>query len=98
MEKQTVELLGDERVTGLRFADGSVLEVDFVVMAVGIVPNTSVAKASNMEAARGIVVNDLLQTSAPDVYAVGECTQHRGLCYGLVAPLFEQGAILAKHL
>lgn len=98
MEKQTVELLGDERVTGLRFADGSVLEVDFVVMAVGIVPNTSVAKASNMEVARGIVVNDLLQTSAPDVYAVGECTQHRGLCYGLVAPLFEQGAILAKHL
>ncbi|GIO01101.1 nitrite reductase [NAD(P)H] [Brevibacillus halotolerans] len=98
MEKQTVELLGDERVTGLRFADGSVLDADFVVMAVGIVPNTSVAKASNIEVARGIVVNDLLQTSAPDVYAVGECTQHRGLCYGLVAPLFEQGAILAKHL
>ncbi|AYB39452.1 nitrite reductase large subunit NirB [Brevibacillus laterosporus] len=98
MGKQTVELLGDERVTGLRFSDGSILEADFVVMAVGIVPNTSVAKASNIEVARGIVVNDLLQTSAPDVYAVGECSQHRGLCYGLVAPLFEQGAILAKQL
>ncbi|RAP28259.1 Nitrite reductase [Brevibacillus laterosporus] len=98
MGKQTAELLGDERVTGLRFTDGSILDADFVVMAVGIVPNTSVAKASNIEVARGIVVNDILQTSAPDVYAVGECNQHRGLCYGLVAPLFEQGAILAKHL
>lgn len=98
MGKQTAELLGDERVTGLRFTDGSILDADFVVMAVGIVPNTSVAKASNIEVARGIVVNDMLQTSAPDVYAVGECNQHRGLCYGLVAPLFEQGAILAKHL
>ncbi|QOS97350.1 NAD(P)/FAD-dependent oxidoreductase [Brevibacterium sp. JNUCC-42] len=98
MGKQTAELLGDERVTGLRFTDGSILDADFVVMAVGIVPNTSVAKASNIEVARGIVVNDILQTSALDVYAVGECNQHRGLCYGLVAPLFEQGAILAKHL
>lgn len=98
MEAQTAELLGDERVTGLRFADDSVLEADFVVMAVGIKPNTAVAKASGIEVNRGIVVNDYLQTSRKDVYSVGECTEHRGVCYGLVAPLFEQGAVLAKHI
>lgn len=98
MGKQTVELTGDERVTGLRFSDNSELEADLVVMAVGIKPNTDVAVASGMNVNRGIVVDDYMRTSLPDVYAVGECTEHRGVCYGLVAPLFEQGAVLAKHL
>lgn len=98
MGMQTVELLGDERVAGLKFADGSVLEAEFVVMAVGIKPNVAVAQASGIETKRGIVVNDYMQTSMPDVYAVGECNEHRGVCYGLVAPLFEQGMVLAKHL
>ncbi|WP_255668341.1 nitrite reductase large subunit NirB [Brevibacillus daliensis] len=94
----TSELLGGNRVTGLRFKDGSELEADFVVMAAGIIPNIDVAKASNITCGRGIEVDDYMRTSAPGVYAVGECNQHRGVCYGLVAPLYEQGAILAKHL
>ncbi|WP_040952095.1 nitrite reductase large subunit NirB [Gorillibacterium massiliense] len=96
--KQTAEILGDEKVTGLRFSDGSELEADFVVMAVGIRPNTVLAKTSGIEVNRGIVVNDFMASSAPDVYSVGECTEHRGICYGLVAPLFEQGMVLAKTL
>lgn len=98
MGAQTAELLGDTRVSGLRFADDSVLDAEFVVMAVGIKPNIKVAKESGIEVNRGIVVNDYMQTSMKDVYSVGECTEHRGTCYGLVAPLFEQGMILAKHI
>ncbi|ASA23183.1 nitrite reductase large subunit NirB [Paenibacillus donghaensis] len=98
MGKQTVELTGGERVNGLRFSDGTDLQADFVVMAVGIKPNTELARASGITVNRGIVVDDYLQTSIKNVYSVGECTEHRGLCYGLVAPLFEQGLVLAKHL
>lgn len=98
MQAQTVELLGDDRVSGLRFADDTVLEAQFVVMAVGIKPNVEVAKNSGIEVNRGIVVNDYMQTSMENVYSVGECNEHRGICYGLVAPLFEQGMVLAKHI
>ncbi|NUU62546.1 nitrite reductase large subunit NirB [Paenibacillus agri] len=98
MGMQTVELTGEQRVSGLRFSDGSELAADFVVMAVGIKPNVQLARDSGLEVNRGIVVNDYLQTSAEGVYSVGECTEHRGVCYGLVAPLFEQGMVLAKHL
>lgn len=98
MGAQTTELVGGSRVSGLRFADGTELEAEFVVMAVGIKPNVAVAKASGIEVNRGIVVNDYLQTSLEGVYSVGECTEHRGVCYGLVAPLFEQGMVLAKHI
>lgn len=98
MGKQTVELTGEQRVTGLRFSDDSVLAADFVVMAVGIKPNIALARESGITVNRGIVVNDYLQTSMDNVYSVGECTEHRGTCYGLVAPLFEQGMVLAKHL
>lgn len=98
MGKQTVELLGEDRVKGLRFSDGTELEAGFVVMAVGIKPNVAVAQASGIAVNRGIVVDDYLRTSMANVYAVGECDEHRGVCYGLVAPLFEQGMVLAKHL
>ncbi|MBW7476358.1 nitrite reductase large subunit NirB [Paenibacillus oenotherae] len=98
MEKGTSELIGGERVEGLRFTDGTELEADLVVMAVGIRPNTAVVEGSGIEVNRGIVVDDYMRTSAPGVYAVGECNEHRGVCYGLVAPLFEQGQILAKHI
>ncbi|MET3940640.1 nitrite reductase (NADH) large subunit [Paenibacillus sp. PvP094] len=98
MGAQTAELIGGERVEGLRFADDTVLDADFVVMAVGIKPNTIVARESGMEVNRGIIVDDYMQTSLEGVYSVGECTEHRGVCYGLVAPLFEQGMILAKHI
>ncbi|WP_339319659.1 nitrite reductase large subunit NirB [Paenibacillus sp. FSL R10-2734] len=98
MGKQTVELTGEQRVSGLRFSDGSTLEADFVVMAVGIKPNITLAKESGVSVNRGIVVDDYLQTSMQNVYSIGECAEHRGVCYGLVAPLFEQGMVLAKHL
>ncbi|MCV9951860.1 nitrite reductase large subunit NirB [Paenibacillus sp. BT-177] len=98
MQMQTAEVYGQDRVQGLRFSDGSELEADLVVMAVGIKPNIQVAVESGMETNRGIVVDDLMRTSLPDVYAVGECVEHRGICYGLVAPLFEQGSVIAKHL
>ncbi|MFE6795536.1 nitrite reductase large subunit NirB [Paenibacillus chitinolyticus] len=98
MGKQTKELTGGVRVEGLAFTDGTILETDFVVMAAGIKPNSALGAAGGLEVNRGIVVDDFMRTSAPDVYAVGECCEHRGVCYGLVAPLFEQGSVLAKHL
>jgi len=98
MEKQTVEILGDEHVTGLRFKDGSEIKADLVVMAIGIKPNIEVAKASGIYVNRGIVVNDFMETSVPDVYAVGECAEHREIVYGMVAPLYEQGKVLAARI
>jgi nitrite reductase (NADH) large subunit len=98
LEKQSAEIIGDNRVKGLKFKDGSVAEADLIVMAVGIRPNVELAKKMGLEVNPGIVVNDYLQTSAPNVYAVGECAMHSGIAYGLVAPLYEQGAVLAKHL
>ncbi|MED3622670.1 nitrite reductase large subunit NirB [Neobacillus thermocopriae] len=98
MEKETVEILGDERVIGLRFKDGSQIEADLVVMALGIRPNTEVAKNSGVYVNRGIVVNDYMETNVPHVYAVGECAEHREIVYGLVAPLYEQAKVLANHI
>lgn len=98
LEAQTTELYGDERVRGLRLADGSELAAELVVMAAGIRPNTAVAVGSGIAVNRGILVDDYMRTSLADVYAVGECAEHRGVCYGLVAPLFEQGAVLARHI
>lgn len=98
LSKQSAEIVGGKRVSGLKFKDGSVAAADLVVMAVGIRPNVEIAKRAGIEVLQGIVVDDYLRTSVPDVYAVGECAQHRGVAYGLVAPLYEQGAVLAKHL
>ncbi|GIP25335.1 nitrite reductase [NAD(P)H] [Paenibacillus sp. J23TS9] len=98
MGKKTTELIGGKRVEGLRFSDGTELACDFVVMAAGIKPNTGVAKVSGIAVNRGIIVDDFMRTSMHHVYAVGECNEHRGICYGLVAPLFEQGNVLAKHI
>ncbi|PTM57877.1 nitrite reductase large subunit NirB [Desmospora activa] len=98
MEKQTERIVGRSRASGLRFKDGSSLEVDLVVMAVGIKPRMQLAKASGLQINRGIVVDDFMATSLPHVYAVGECAEHRGTVYGLVAPHREQGAVLAKRL
>ncbi|CRK82404.1 nitrite reductase large subunit NirB [Neobacillus massiliamazoniensis] len=98
MEKESVEILGDERVTGLRFKDGSETEADLIVMSIGIRSNTDVARRSGIYVNRGIVVNDFMETSVPNVYAVGECAEHREIVYGLVAPLYEQGKILATRI
>jgi nitrite reductase (NADH) large subunit len=98
MEKETVEILGDERVTGLRFKDGTETAADLVVMAIGIKPNTAIAKNSGIYVNRGIVVNDFMETATGNVYAVGECAEHREIVYGLVAPLYEQGKVLASRI
>jgi nitrite reductase (NADH) large subunit len=98
MPAQTAAIVGDGRVRAVRFADGSELPADLVVMAVGIRPNVALAKASGIACERGVLVNDTMQTFDPRIYALGECVQHRGTCYGLVAPLFEQAKVLANHL
>jgi nitrite reductase (NADH) large subunit len=89
---------GQGRVTGLRLKDGRVLPADLVVMAVGIRPNTGLAREAGLAVKRGIVVADDLQTSDPSVYAIGECAEHRGVCYGLVEPAYEQARVLARTL
>jgi nitrite reductase (NADH) large subunit len=96
--KATTGLLGDGRVTGVRFADGSTIEGDMVVVSCGIRPNSNEAKAAGLLVDRGIVVDDQLRTSDPDVFAVGECAQHKGICYGIVDPLYEQARVLADIL
>ncbi|QCU13684.1 nitrite reductase large subunit [Bacillus subtilis] len=98
LEKQTEEIVGDDRVEGLRFKDGTSIEADLVVMAVGIRPNTTLGAESGIPVNRGIIVNDYMQTEIPHIYAVGECAEHRGIAYGLVAPLYEQARVLAKHI
>ena len=100
LEKNTQELIGDAngRVTSIRFTDGEAIPADLVVMAVGIRPNTTLAEASGIHCNRGIVVNDTMQTFDPRIYAVGECVNHRGIAYGLVAPLFEMAKVCANHL
>ncbi|MBT2168766.1 MULTISPECIES: NADPH-nitrite reductase [Bacillus] len=98
LEKQTEEIVGDDRVEGLRFKDGTSIEADLVVMAVGIRPNTTLGAESGIPVNRGIIVNDYMQTEIPHIYAVGECAEHRGIAYGLVAPLYEQAKVLAKHM
>ncbi|MGM0950902.1 MAG: NADPH-nitrite reductase [Bacillota bacterium] len=98
LEKQTEEIIGDGRVEGLRFTDGTSIEADLVVMAVGIRPNTALGAESGIPVNRGIIVNDYMETEIPHIYAVGECAEHRGIAYGLVAPLYEQAKVLAKHM
>lgn len=98
LKKQSEAVLGKKRVKGLLFADGSIEDADLIVMAVGIKPNVELARSSGIEVNRGIIVNDYMESSLPGIYAVGECAEHRGIAYGLVAPLYEQGAVLAKRL
>ncbi len=104
LRTQTTEIIGSEEgaaaghVTGVRFKDGSELIADLVVMAVGIRPNTELAEAAGLYCNRGIVVNDTMQTYDPRTYAVGECVAHRGIAYGLVAPLFDMAKVCANHL
>jgi nitrite reductase (NADH) large subunit len=97
---QTASLVQGEsgRVCAVTLQSGESLPADLVVMAAGIRPNTAVAEAAGLLCQRGIVVNDALQTSDPDIYSVGECANHRGVAYGLVAPLFEQAEVVARQL
>jgi len=98
LPKQTAALMGNGRADGLRFASGEELEADLVVIAAGIRPNAQLASSAGLTVNRGIVVNDYMETSDPDIFAVGECTEHRGQTFGLVAPLFEQGRVLAETI
>ncbi len=95
LSRQTQALLGNGRVDGLRFASGEEIEADLVVIAAGIKPNAELGRAAGLEVRRGIVVDDHMQTSDANIFAVGECTEHRGQTFGLVAPLMEQGKVLA---
>lgn len=98
LEHNTKEILGDTRVEGMRFSDGSEIATDLIVMSIGIRPAVELAQEIGLTVNRGIVVNDYMETNLPDIYAVGECAEHNGICYGLVAPLFEQGKVLADKL
>ncbi len=86
------------RVATVCLADGERLPAQLVVVAIGIRPDMALAQQAGLHCQRGIVVNDHLQSSDPGIYALGECAEHRGICYGLVAPLYEQAAVLARQL
>jgi nitrite reductase (NADH) large subunit len=98
LKKNTTGILGEDRVLGLRFSDGHTLECDMVVISAGIKANWEIAAGCGLPTERGIVVDDQMRTEDRDIYAVGECAQHRGQTYGLVAPLWDQAKVLADHL
>lgn len=95
---QTTAILGARRVQALQLADGRRIDTDLVVMAAGIVPDATLARAAGLACARGVIVDDHLRTSDQAISAVGECAQHRNVCYGLVAPLWQQAAACAAEL
>lgn len=95
---QTETILGEGRVTGVRLKDGREFPADLVVLAAGIRPNADLARAAGLAVNRGIVVDDGLATSDPDIFAIGECAEHRGQVYGLVEPAYEQAEALAARL
>jgi nitrite reductase (NADH) large subunit len=98
MSARTQACEGNGRVERVRMDDGRVLEAELVVVAAGITPRTELARQCGLHCDRGILVDDTLQTFDPAIYAVGECVQHRGATYGLVAPLWEQARVCAAHL
>jgi nitrite reductase (NADH) large subunit len=98
MPAETASFLGNGRVEAIALRDGRILDADLVVVACGIRPSTALARECGLTVARGVVVDDQLGTSDPRVFAIGECTEHRGLLYGIVAPLNVQARVLAAHL
>ncbi|MBN9364595.1 MULTISPECIES: nitrite reductase large subunit NirB [unclassified Devosia] len=94
----TRQILGDKRVTGVEFADGSTIPADLVVMAVGIRPNVALAKTAELAVNRGIVVDAQMRTSDASIYALGECVEVNGATFGLVAPLYDMANVLAAQL
>jgi nitrite reductase (NADH) large subunit len=95
---ETEEILGSEHAAGIRLADGREIAADLVLLAIGTRPNIDLARAAGLDLNRGIVVGDDLATSDPAIYAVGECVEHNGQTFGLVAPLWEQAKICAARL
>jgi nitrite reductase (NADH) large subunit len=98
LNANTAWLHGEGRVEGIELTDGRMIEADAVIFAAGIRPNVALARDAGVPVNRGIVVDDHLQTGAPDIFALGECAEHRGTCYGLVEPAYEQARVLAQHL
>jgi nitrite reductase (NADH) large subunit len=98
LDANTARLHGATRVEGIELADGRRVEADAVVFAAGIRPNIALAGDAGIAVNRGVVVDDCLQAAAPDIFALGECAEHRGVCYGLVEPAYEQARVLAAHL
>jgi assimilatory nitrate reductase electron transfer subunit len=91
-------VLGGRSVEGVRLADGREVVGDLVVLACGVRPQVDLARAAGLAVERGVVVDDQLRTDDPHVFALGECAQHRGSVYGLVAPAWEQASVLADVL
>ncbi|MBR0685482.1 NAD(P)/FAD-dependent oxidoreductase [Bradyrhizobium manausense] len=98
LNASTARIHGEGHVEAVELADGSRIEADAVIFAAGIRPNIALAKEAGIAVNRGIVVNDVMQTASSDIYALGECAEHRGSCYGLVEPAYEQARVLARHL
>jgi nitrite reductase (NADH) large subunit len=98
LEVATSRFIGDGHVETVEFKDGRTIAAELVVVAVGIKPNAEIAAAAGLVANRGIIVDDYLLTNTADVFAIGECAEHRGVCYGLVEPAYEQARVLAERL
>jgi nitrite reductase (NADH) large subunit len=98
LNANTGRILGERRVEGVELNDGRRIEADAVILAAGIRPNVALAKEAGISVNRGIMVDDQLQTGVSDIFALGECAEHRGICYGLVEPAYEQARALAQHL
>jgi len=98
LQAETAAIRGRKKAEAVVLADGRTLEADLVVVAAGIRPNIDLATTADLDIRRGIVVDDTLRASKPDIYAIGECAEHRGICYGLVEPAYEQARALAVHL
>jgi nitrite reductase (NADH) large subunit len=98
LNANTARIIGETRVEGVELVDGRRIEAEAVIFAAGIRPNVALAREAGISVNRGVVVDDHLETSTPDVFALGECAEHRGICYGLVEPAYEQARVLARHL
>nr|HEV8011379.1 FAD-dependent oxidoreductase [Bradyrhizobium sp.] len=98
LNANTARLNGAARVDGVELTDGRRIDADAVIFAAGIRPNVALARDAGIAVGRGIVVDDHLRTAAPEIFALGECAEHRGVCYGLVEPAYEQARVLAQHL
>jgi nitrite reductase (NADH) large subunit len=98
LDANTARIHGETHVRGVELTDGRRIDADAVIFAAGIRPNIALAKDAGILVNRGIVVDDVMQSGAPEIYALGECAEHRGICYGLVEPAYEQARVLARHL
>ena len=98
LNAETVAIRGDKRAEAVALKDGREISADLVVVAAGIRPHVELGRSAGVDINRGIVVDDHLRTGKPGIYAIGECAEHRGICYGLVEPGYEQARVLAAHL